>query len=212
MRRIADFVVEHSKMLLIPGLILMFTSVILRTKKKVPVIPTGKLARFTYRFGKVLTAGFVILFVAAYFLQQRTGLIYNMQSSDEISDIFPKTEKTVMLYANEDEKIVADYAQKLEESSYVKGITGYSETVAKECTADELVDKLGDAGSETKFSPEVMNLLYYQYFKEGKVTPETVSDFIYFLADDVVKEDTFSAQLSEDTIKNIQNQKIIFDL
>lgn len=59
-------------LVILPGLILIFTSVILRTKKKVPVIPTGKLVWFTHRFGKVLTACFVILFVVAYFLQQGT--------------------------------------------------------------------------------------------------------------------------------------------
>lgn len=191
----------------LPGLILIFTPIILRTEKKVPVIPTKGLAKFSHRFGKVLTVVFVILFGVTYLSQQKTELVYNMPSTDEISEIFPKKESAVLLYDNKDEDVISEYTDNLKENSYVDSITSYSETIATECTVNEFEEKLEENGTETSLSPEIVGMLYYHYFNDGKVKPETVSDFIYFLADDVVNSDTFSEQLSKDTKDSIQKLK-----
>lgn len=191
--------------LILPGLILLFSKVIEKTAKPAPHIPTGGLAKFAYKARIPLTLCFIGLFAGAYFLQKQTVICFSMTSPDVIADIFPTKSTVVMLYENQDDDAVTRIAEKLEEREDVKSAANYSNTLGKQHSAEDMVDAIDDlsenmgSGKKRDFDvdPTLFNMLYYKYFggETGKIT---ASDFMRFMTDDVMTNETFSSHMGED--------------
>ncbi len=191
--------------LILPGLILTFSKVIEKTAKPAPHIPTGGLARFAYRARVPLTLCFIGLFAGAWYLQKQTVICFSMTPPDAIADIFPTRSTVVMLYENQDDDAVTRIAERLEEREDVKSAANYSSTLGKQHTADDMVDAIDDlsenmgSGKKRDFDldPTLFNMLYYKYYggKTGKIT---ASEFMRFITDDVMTNETFSDYMGED--------------
>lgn len=199
-------------LMFLPGLAMAFTPSIQKTKKKVPVIPTKGLAKYSHKCRWVIVPVFLALFVGVYFLQQNTELSYTMPTTDEISEIFPTSQTVVLLYDNKDEDIVTSFEDEMEKHENVVSVTGYGNMIGKEYTADELYDRIGELGDgETELSQSIVNMLYYSYFEDGKVSPMTAAEFIDFLADDVINGKDFANQIDDSLKENIDDLKKFAD-
>jgi len=191
--------------LILPGLILMFSGVIEKTAKPVPHIPTGGLAKFAYKARIPLTVGFIGLFAGAYFLQQQTVICFSMTSPDVIADVFPTKSTVVMLYENEDDEAVTRIAEKLEEREDVKSAVNFSNTLGKQHSSEDMVDAIDDLseslgnGSKRDFDADasLFNMLYYKYHG-NEAGSMTVSDFLRFINEDVMTNETFSDYMGDD--------------
>ena len=129
---------------LLPALILFFDGWITKSSKPVLRLPTRALSHFSYRFRLVLTAGFVILFFLAWYLQSLSGYSFSLSPEDPIADLFPNVNPIVLLYANEDEEAAADLAAELEEEQEGASVIAWSTTLGRKCTAQEMTDYLGE--------------------------------------------------------------------
>ncbi|MBR6873327.1 MAG: MMPL family transporter [Ruminococcus sp.] len=204
--------------LVMPGLILICSKAIEKTAKPSPVIPTGGLARLCNKLRLPITVAFVGLFVAAYILQKQTVISYSMTTADPIADIFPKTSTVVMLYENKDDEKVTAIAEELEKQDNVKAATNYSNMLGKQHTAADMVDAVNDlsesmgSGKEQDIEPDesMFNMLYYKYYG-GEAGTMTAGEFMRFIAEDVMTNETFKSYISNDMEQNTAMIKRLSD-
>ena len=206
--------------LVLPGLILLFSKAIEKTAKRSPNIPTGGLAKLCNKIKLPLTLCFIALFFGAYILQKQTLISYSMPTADPIADVFPTKSTVVMVYGNQDDDKVTAIADELEKLDNVKSAANYSNMLAKQHTAAEMVDAIDDLsgvmGSGKKRAIEadesMFNMLYYKYF-DGETGKMTASEFMRFIADDVITNKSFSSYIDDDmssnfdTIKNLSSKE-----
>lgn len=206
------FISVVSVLTFLPGITISATSLIQKTKKKAPVIPTDGLARFSYKFRKIITPAFIVLFIGVYFFQQKTPLTYSMNSEDEISKIFPKAQTVVLMYDNKDENGITALEEELESHDNVASVTGYGNMLGKKNSVGEMKEHIGNLSSvESEFidslDESLLGMLYYDYFSHGKVHPMLVSDFIKFLSNDVIEGETFGNQIDDSVKESINDLK-----
>ncbi len=184
----------------LPVLILIFDKVITKTEKKELHIPMGKVASFSYKARKVVAVVFVILFIGTYFLQNITEITYTIGKEDAISEVFPTSNPVVMIYNNEDEEEIAPIANSLTDHERVNSVLGYSTTLGKAFTTNEMVSMIESMGADMGLDPSLLSVLYYDCFaqKEDKALP--ISEVLKFLSQNVMTNEMFSSYI-DDTMK-----------
>ncbi len=181
----------------LPALIVMCDKWIMKTRKPIPRIPMAWLTRFSNKFRFGLLGVFLVLFVAVIFLKGNTGISYTLTYDSPIDDVFPSTNSIVVVYENQDEEALASLVEELNSNSYVKSAMNYTEILGKEYTSGDLADALDSYGVDLNLDASVLDLLYYNAF-DGSVDDLTVSEFLNFLSDQVVDNETFSQYMDED--------------
>ena len=197
--------------LVLPGLILLCSRAIEKLAKPSPNIPTGGLAKFCNKARIPLTLCFVALFAAAYILQQKTVIAYSMTTADPIADIFPTTSSVVLLYDNKDDEKVTEIAEQLKNQPNVKAATNYTNMLGKQHTAAEMVDAVDDlsesmgSGKKRDINADesMFNMLYYKYYG-GEVGKMTAGEFMRFLSQDVLTNESFRDYIGDDMSKNTE--------
>ncbi|MCR5168087.1 MAG: MMPL family transporter, partial [Oscillospiraceae bacterium] len=197
--------------LILPGLILFCSGLIEKTAKPSPTIPTGGLAKFCNKLRIPVTICFVILFAGAYILQKQTMISYSLTSYDPIAEIFPTKSTVVLLYENKDDENVTSIAEELEQQDNVKSAANYTNTLNKQHTASDMVDAVNDlsenmgSGRTRDIEPDesMFNMLYYKYYG-GKTGTMTAGEFMSFIAEDVLSNETFSSYIGDDMTENTE--------
>ena len=197
--------------LILPGLILLCSGLMEKTAKPSPTIPTGGLAKFCSTFRIPVTICFVLLFAGAYILQKQTVIAYSLTSYDPIADIFPTKSTVVLLYENKDDDKVTAIAEELEKQDNVKAAANYTNTLDKQHTASDMVDAVNDlsesmgSGKTRDIKPDesMFNMLYYKYYG-GETGTMTAGEFMSFIADDVLSNETFSSYIGDDMTENTE--------
>lgn len=192
-------------MLVLPCLILMCDKFITKTVKKAPHIPMGGAAKFCYRFRYVMLTLFVIAFFGFNYLQGNTQIAYTLEGDDPIAEVFPNENMLVMIYDNADEKEAALAAEAAESYDGVKQVLSYPGLLGKPYTSQELgnaIDDLGsslgaDMGDLGEIDPSLLELIYYHYY-DGTTEPLAMSDFLRFLSEDVLNNDSFKDVIDDD--------------
>ena len=188
----------------LPGILLAFDKLIVKTAKKEPKIPMDWAAKFSYKMRYVMSGFFVILFISAYLLQQQTGIAYTLVKSDPIADVFPKSNMLVMVYENQDEGAVNKLVEELEEDKNVKSVMGYSTILGKPYTSSELADALHSMDESISLNSSIIDMLYYDYYHGGELGTMTASQFLTFISDTVLNDETFSEYVDDDMKENIE--------
>ena len=200
----------------LPALILLLHKLIEKTEKKERAKKAHKkglssvLGGFSYRFRSVIAILFVVLFIAAGYLQSGTKTVYTLSEKDTIADVFPKDNTIVLLYSNADESKIADIVAALEKED-VKNIVSYPTTIGKQCTVKEMSDMLSNMGESLQIDEKLLNIVYYHYRTNGKTDPMTLSDFIGFLSDKVAVDPMFSDYIDEASAKQLATLKPLTD-
>ncbi|MCD8332081.1 MAG: efflux RND transporter permease subunit [Oscillospiraceae bacterium] len=185
----------------LPALIVICDGGIQKTRKPVPKIPMAWMARFSHRFRYVVLGVFVVLFAAVLLLKGNTEISYTLTASSEIDEVFGKENSIVLIYRNEDEDAVTQLAQELEQEDGVKSAANYTSSLGQSYTAAELADALASLDSGIDLNATLLNLLYYEYF-DGTLYDMTAGDFLTFLSQQVLEDDTFSQYLDSDALDN----------
>lgn len=195
----------------LPGLILLFDKAIKKTAKPVPDFSMRRLAVFSSKFRYAIVGVFLVLLVGSFLLKGNTRYTYTMVQEDAISEVFPTSNQIVMLYDNRDEQAVTAMAEQLENNTYVTGVSNYSTTIGREYTAGALVKELEGLDTGMDLDASLLNILYYHYYKDGQTGSITASDFLNFLADDVLENETFAEHIGNDMTDNIDAIKKFAD-
>lgn len=183
----------------LPGLILMCTKLIQKTSKRVPRIPMGGLGRLSHKFRIPVTIVFVLLFTGSYIFQSQTQMAFTLTNEDPIAKIFPNSNTIVLVYHNEDDDTVTRLAEQLTENDeQVKAAVSYSTMPGKQYTAEELSDVLSSMSDELELNPELLQILYYDYYCPVDTVTMTASQFLHFLADDVRNNDLVADKFDDD--------------
>lgn len=116
----------------LPGLILMFHKVIEKTtRRRKPHPERGRnplqaLGCFSYRFRWLIAAIFLLLFVGGYLLQGQTATVYTLSKVDPVAEVFPKDNRLVLLYENQDEVAAGKIVETLSAQSVVRSVVSLS--------------------------------------------------------------------------------------
>ncbi len=189
---------------MLPGIILACDKLIQKTAKKSLHIPTNWAAKFSHKMRYVMTGLFVLLFIGSYILQQQTGIAYTLAEEDAIADIFPKSNTVVMVYENQDEDKVNELIADLEKDENVKSVLGYGTILGKPYTSGELAEALGDMSEDISLNSGVIDMLYYDYYNNGKTGTMTAAEFLSFISDTVMNDETFSEYIDDDMKENVE--------
>lgn len=201
----------------LPALILLSHKPIEKTEKKKRTEKARKngisavLGGFSYRFRSVIAILFVVLFIAAGYLQSGTKTVYTLSEKDPIADIFPKANTFVLLYDNTDEDNIADIVSTLEKKDGVKNIVSYPTTIGKQCTVKEMSAMLSETDGEIQADEKLLNLVYYHYHANGKAAPMTLSAFIGFLSDTAATDPMFSDHIDKASAEQLAALKPLTD-
>ncbi len=179
----------------LPGIVLLGDGLIEKTAKKTPHVSLNGLARFSFKRRYFLSALFVVMFGAFYFLQGNTLIAYTLTKVDPIVDIFPPENILVIVYENKDEEKMAALSDALARRSDVTQVMGYPSIFGKAYGAAELADALdglaGGMGVDTgaagiSFDPSLLNTVYSLYFagtstpaEEQKLTIPQLFDYVH---------------------------------
>lgn len=180
----------------LPGLIMLSDKLITRSAKKVRGFSMAGLAGFGCRFRYLLTAGFVVLFIAALLLQNITKMVYSIRIDDPIKEVFPGTNQIVLLYRSDAEEKAAQLAEKLGKTDGVENVINYSTTLGKPCTPAEMTELLDALGTDADLDPALLQMVYYDCYG-GDVPELTAGELLRFVAEDVLENETLAAQLDD---------------
>ncbi len=192
----------------LPVLILMFDKVLEKSRKKEIHIPFGKVAKFEFRARNVIAVVFVILFVAAYFLQNITEITYSISNEDEIAEVFPVSNPVVMIYDNKDEDKIAVIGDKLSSHEKVNSVLGYTTTLGKAFTTDGMVAMIDTLGADMGVDSSLLSVLYYDKLGDKTEKKLTAGQVLSFIETNVLSNEMF-ASFIDDSMK--ENMSLISD-
>ena len=189
--------------LILPGLLLSCSGLLEKTKKPVPKIPTGGLARICDKYRLVFAVLFVLLFAGAFILKEQTVISYATISNDAVAEVFPKDETVVLVYDNRDDGKMTELAAEMETWEGVKSAANYSNTLAKQHTAEEMVDAIDElsdsmGGNRQYITPtgNTYKLLYHKYYG-GEPGTLTISEFLQFVMQVVMTDPAFAPYIED---------------
>lgn len=178
----------------LPGLILLSDKLIAKTAKPVLHIPMGGLAKVEYKGRYVILALFAVLFLGALALKGNVTIDYYTSNYNHDAELieaaFPADNTLVVLYDNESEAGMAEADGWVSAQAGVTGTNGYSNSLGKQLTAEELADSMGMDSS-------LLNILYYEYF-DGSAGSVTAKEFLDFLLEEVVGKEEFAEYFTGD--------------
>lgn len=195
----------------LPVLILVFDKIIEKSRKKDIHIPFGKVAKFEFKARKVIAIAFVVLFVGAYFLQNITEITYAISNEDEIAEVFPTANPVVLIYDNKDEEKIALIGDKLSTHSSVNSVLGYTTTLGKSFTPDEMVSMIGslgsnfgiDMGAGLNIDSSLLSVLYYDKLGDDAEKKITLSEVLSFIETNVLTNEMFSSFMDDSMKENM---------
>lgn len=194
----------------LPAMILGADKWLEKTKKWSVRIPMGPLSRFSHRLRYVMPAIFIVLLAGSLVLQNSTDIVFTENSEDVLADIFPKENTAVLIYRNEEEEKIGAIVSALEADERITGILGYSNTLGKEMTADEMSDALGALSGDVRISEDVVRMLYFMY-RGGELPSISAADFMKFITESVLPDETLSAFMDDGLRGNVEYLETLSD-
>ena len=151
----------------LPFLILAGDKAVEATRKKIPVLPFGPIARFQHRFRYALLVLFVAVFVGFTFLKRQTVLTFSPQWNSAASAQETSADKaSLLLYDNADEDAVTAL---MDSMVTVPGITralSYPSLVLRPRTAAQMQELFSEFSPEQSVAlpQDMLSLVYYARF------------------------------------------------
>lgn len=143
----------------LPALILFFEKAIWKTNKKTPTIPVAPVARFERLFRWPLTVLFVLVFVGAFILQQRTKISFSAVWPTTITEAFPPDNPVMILYSTEDEAAVPDLLDSLAADDKVVSTLSYPSLALKRLTSAQMAERFSELSPLV--TEELLDVVYY---------------------------------------------------
>ena len=198
---------------ILSALLITFQKGVDKTAKKVLPIKMAAIGNFSNKFRFVITGAFVLIFFGAFLLSNNTRTAFVLAGQDPTIKYFPATSKIVLLYKNSDEAAAARLADQYASDPDVEDVQSFSTTLGKEYTSAELADNLKTAkdSSSLNIDPSLLNIIYYDYYKGNTQGSITVSDFINFISNNVMTNESFADQLGGDVKDQIGTMKKFAD-
>ena len=187
----------------LPGLILMFHKVIEKTTRRRKPRPEHRrnplqaLGGFSYRFRRLIVAIFLLLFAGGYLLQGQTATVYTLSKVDPVAEVFPKDNRLVLLYENQDEVAAGKIVEPLSAQSVVRSVVSYAGTLGRSCTVDEMESALSAMGEGMAVPSDMLRMVYYAFCNPDDPPALTLAQFAGF-AQDCLTDPQLSGYVDEE--------------
>lgn len=175
--------------LMLPALIIMCDGAIRKTQKKVPTVPTKKLAVFSYKARVPMFFVCILLMAAATFLQSKTEFSFDLSNESVINDTFTENNPVIVLYHNFDDRRVEDMCDEFSDTEGIEQIASYPTTIGKQLTAAELEDALNDMGGDLSVEPEMIRTVYALRYADHAEHRPSLGGFVEFAAEQPALEE-----------------------
>lgn len=187
----------------LPGLILTFDKLILKTKKKSPLFKMNKLGKFAYKIRYFAPIIFICTFIGCYLIKGNLTISYTQTATDDIAKVFNINNQIALIYNTEDEEKIAEYLKKIENEEKVDEVLGYSNTINENLTYDMLNQKFEDLGADTKVDEYLLKIIYYNYYNQDENNTINFNEFVKFIKEDVYNNSDIVDKIDETTKKDI---------
>ncbi len=151
----------------LPFLIIAGDRAVEATRKKIPRLPFGPIARFQHKFRYLLLVLFIAIFAGFAYLKNRTVLSFAPNwNSTVLNEKDATSNATLLLYSNTDEDAITALMDTL---TTVPGITrtlSYPSLVLRPRTADQMRELFAEFAPEDAgaLPEEMLSLVYYARF------------------------------------------------
>ena len=197
--------------LCLPGLLLMFDTLIAKTKKKAPKFNLEKLGRFSYKTRHIQAAIILILFIGTFIIKGNVNVLYTGSEQDKVGKVFPATNQIAIVYNNKHEARMAELIKRLEKDEKIEKALGYSNTLNEKLAYNELNAKIEDLGESTNIDEYLIKIIYYNYYNKENKNKMTLNQFINFIETDIYSNEKFSDKVNESTRSNLKRLKKFTD-
>jgi len=187
----------------LPALLLTFDNLIKKTKKKSPNFNLNKLGKFCYKTRYLQSALIVVAFIVAFLLKGSVTVTYTGSEQDKVGAVFQANNQIAIVYDNKYEEEISKYCKELENDKHIDKVLCYSNTINEKLTYDKLNDKFDYLGQDTKIDEELIKIIYYNYYKKDTSNKMTLNEFINFIRNDIITNESFKDEVSDDTKDNL---------
>ena len=151
----------------------------------------SSIGRFSFKNRKVIAVLGFILLIAVIILEAQTVIEYSYAEESLVTDIFPQDDIIVIVYKNEDEKMMSSIINKLSEDEHVTSIQAYANTLGMEMSVDDVAGMFG-------IDKTFVNTLFYLCEYGFETTGMTFVDFATFISsDDFINNEMFAPMIDE---------------
>ena len=194
----------------LPALILIFDKWIHKTAKHAPHFKMAFMGKFSFKARYAQTILFVLLFAVLSVTQGNTEMSYSMTLATEINEVFPKSNPIIIFYENEDEETITKLSEKWEQTEGVNAIMSYGTVLGKPYTVTHLANEIREMEidmGDMEMDEDMLRLLYYNYYSNGNLPAMTIKEFVTFLTDEVMTNETFASEIDASMTENIDTMK-----
>lgn len=189
---------------ILPAMILSLDKWLEKTRKKSPHFSMGVLSKISRKLRYVMPFIFAGLIVSSFIAQRSTKITFSENNDDPLADIFPKDNIILLIYNNNNEqKAIDGTIGELEKDTRVSSVIGYPNTLGKKMKADEMSEAINKLSDETKVEEDIVRMLYF-IAKNSKVPAITVGEFLKFISDSVIPNETLNKYMDENIHENAE--------
>ncbi|MGM9835114.1 MAG: MMPL family transporter [Bacilli bacterium] len=191
--------------LCLPGLILLFDKVILKTKKKTSNIKLDYLGKLSYKLRYPGLILFFILLIGSFFLKNGLGILYTDVETDDIAKHFKENNQMAIVYNNKYESDISNFCNSLNDKK-VTQLLCYSNTINEPLKYDQLNAKIESLGASTNIDDYIIKVLYFNKYNEIE-NKMSLSEMLTFIEKDVLTNEELSKDINKDIKDNLYELK-----
>lgn len=199
----------------LPSLLLGFDNLMKRTAKKTVPSDFPKLSSFHHRFRIPITILFALIFAGSFIAKSGVDFSYSQTNPTEIDKVFGSSNSIVLVYDNEDGAKAAQLADKLSDDSRITSAVCYEGTLGKDRSATAMrsfIDDMADSETDMDISTDMIRLIYYDYFAGDDEITMSIPQFVSFLRNDVMNNETFGDEIDDDMRSSIDQMAKFTDV
>ncbi len=187
----------------LPSLILMFDSLIEKTRKKVFNLKLDLLGRFANKIRHIAPILLIVLFIGSYFLKGNLLIAYTSSEDDKIASVFPENNMIAVIYKNELEEKVASFCRGLNKTEEISTILCFGNTLNEDLTSQELKNKLSDLGNDVSIPDDLLKMIYFDYYNKEEIKM-SYAELLNFIDKDILTNATFKDKIDSSIKKNLK--------
>ena len=182
----------------LPGLLLMFDKLILKTHKKILELKFNTLSRFIYRIRYITLIIILLLFPISYILKGNLGFLYTEAEVNKIEKIFKKDNQMALIYNNNDEEFISNYCNSFNSMDNIKKVLCYGNTINKEVKYNELKDQVAFLDEDiSDIDDYIIKILYYNYYNKNTDNRMTFYEFVDFIRTEIYNNEDLIDKVNE---------------
>ena len=180
----------------LPGLLLIFDKLILKTHKKILEFKFNTFSKLIYKYRYITLIAILLLFPISYVLKGNLGYLYTEAEVNKIEKVFKKDNQMALIYNNKDEEFISNYCNNLNNKD-IKKVMCYGNTINKEVKYNELKDQVSFLDEDiSDIDDYIIKILYYHYYNKDTNNLITFPEFIDFIRTEIYNNDNISDKVN----------------